>query len=200
MCHAFLSDPTFYRRLGQLDALIAEQVGTAGCPCGGVLHRADYLRKPVAPIALRDEKDCWRYSFCCARDGCRRRRTPPSLRFLGRKVYLSVVVVLITALEHGLTPRRRRALADRLDISPKTFYRWQRWWREAFAASPAWCFLSRRLLPPIGTCDLPGALLGRLTGNDLEARLLAFLLYLSPLTTGSCAGFAMEGLLPQKMG
>jgi len=33
--------------------------------------------------------------FCCAVDGCRSRATPPSLRFLGRKVYLAAIVVLV---------------------------------------------------------------------------------------------------------
>ena len=41
---------------------------------------------PVLPV---------RFSFCCSVDGCRRRHTPPSVRFLGRKVYLSVMVVLL---------------------------------------------------------------------------------------------------------
>lgn len=200
MCHAFLDDPTFYRRLEQLDAAIAKQVGIAGCPCGGVLHRADYPRKPRAPVSRRDSADGFRYSFCCARDGCRRRRTPPSLRYLGRKVYLSVVVILLTALDHGLTPRRRQALADHLDLSPKTFYRWRRWWREGFCASSAWRDLSRQLLPPVEIQALPGALLGRLQGDELEARLLALLTHLLPLTTGSCALSVMEGVLPQKMG
>lgn len=200
MCHAFLDDPSFYRRLRQLDAVIAEQVGAAGCPCGGDLHRAEYPRKPRAPIRLAQEVDCRRHSFCCARDGCRRRRTPPSLRFLGRKVYLSVVVILITALESGLTVRRRQVLAEHLDLSPKTFYRWRRWWREVFGQSQAWRGLSRCLLPPPETVELPGALLGRLPGPDLEGRLLALLSWLLPLTTGSCAGFAREGLDPQNRG
>ena len=39
-----------------------------------------------------------RFSFCCAVDGCRKRATPPSLRFLGRKVYLATVVTLISAM------------------------------------------------------------------------------------------------------
>jgi len=44
-------------------------------------------------------------SFCCALDGCRSRATPPSLRFLGRKVYLAAIVVLIAILRHGATAR-----------------------------------------------------------------------------------------------
>jgi len=38
---------------------------------------------------LRRTARSWRFSFCCARDGCRTRKTPPSFRFLGRKVYLA---------------------------------------------------------------------------------------------------------------
>jgi len=111
-----------------------------------------------------------------------------------------VVVLLITALEHGLSPRRRQALAEHLDLSPKTFHRWRRWWRERFARSRTWRDLSRRLLPPPATADLPGALLGRLPGDDPATRLLALLIHLLPLTTGSCAPWAMEGSRPQKMG
>lgn len=122
------------------------------------------------------------------------------MRFLGRKVYLSVVVILITALEHGLTPHRRLALAEHLDLSPKTFYRWRRWWREVFAQSQAWRDLRRRLLPPPAVADLPGALLSHLPGGDLAARLLALLPHLVPLATGSCAGWVMAGSFPQKMG
>lgn len=122
------------------------------------------------------------------------------MRFLGRKVYLSVVVILITALAHGLTASRCKRLADHLDLSPKTFYRWRRWWREVFAQSQTWRDLSRRLLPPPATADLPGALLGRLPGDDLAARLLALLTHLLPLTTGACPGWVMGGALPQKMG
>ena len=43
---------------------------------------------------LPEEYRC-RFSFCCDRDGCRKRVTPPSVRFLGRKVYLGAVVILI---------------------------------------------------------------------------------------------------------
>lgn len=122
------------------------------------------------------------------------------MRFLGRKIYLSVVVILITALEHGLTPRRRQALAEHLDLSPKTLYRWRRWWRAVFAQSQTWRDLSRRLLPPPAMAALPGALLGRLPGDDLAARLLALLTHLLALTTGSCAGFVVGEACPQKMG
>ena len=53
-------------------------------------------------------------------DGCRRRSTPPSVRFLGRRVYLGVMVILFTALQNGLTEKRRRELVDRLGVPPQT--------------------------------------------------------------------------------
>ena len=52
----------------------------------------------------------WRFSFCCSRDGCRKRKTPPSLRFLGRKVYVAAMVVLIAIMREGATAMRMRQL------------------------------------------------------------------------------------------
>ena len=200
MCHAFLTAPKFYRLLEQADLTIAEAVRETGCPCGGQLHYANYPRKPRGLLFPRNEDFCRRHSFCCSRDGCRRRRTPPSLRFLGRKVYWSVVVILITALEHGLSPRRRQALVDHLDLSPKTFYRWQHWWRETFAASSVGREWRRLLLPPMVEKNLPGGLLGRLQGPDLKTRLLGLLSPLLALTTTSCTDFSMGEVFPQRMG
>lgn len=111
-----------------------------------------------------------------------------------------MVILLITALEHGLSARRRQVLADHLDLSPKTFYRWQQWWREIFATSSVWREWRRLLLPPVEEKDLPGGLLGRLQGKDLKARLTTLLSHLLPLTSTSCAGWSMGETFPQKMG
>ena len=106
MWHALLRDTRFFALLTTLDQDLAEQTRTEGCPCGGRLHRADYPRKPRGgPADLSPEQER-RLSFCCEREGCRRRRTPPSLRFLGRRVYFGAVVVVVTSLAHGVTPRR----------------------------------------------------------------------------------------------
>ena len=117
MCHDFLSDATFWQNLSRLDQLAAEQVREQGCAhCGARLHSACYPRKPrgVSRSVLGEQYEC-RLSYCCAREGCRKRCTPPSVRFLGRKVYLGVVITLICAFEQGLTPRRRARLVDELD-------------------------------------------------------------------------------------
>ena len=183
MCQAFFYDARFYQALFQLDQAIASDLQMAGCShCGGPLHVAHYPRKPRGIRSVLDDTYQSRLSFCCARDGCRRRHTPPSVRFLGRKVYLSVVVVLITALHHGLTKSRRRQLLDQLDIPAQTLWRWQRWWREQFVQNRCWRGVAEQFIPPI-TCDhLPGSLLGRLTGGGLAERLVQLLILISPLT------------------
>ncbi len=89
-----------------------------------------YPRKPRG-VARRvvDDSIGTRLSFCCAREGCRRRHTPASVRFLCRRVFLGAVVVLVTALSSGLTgkrgepppadrrSRRPRALGNRARVS-----------------------------------------------------------------------------------
>ena len=105
----------------------------AGCPdCGGALHAANYRRKPRGrPTALGEEHDR-RFSFCCSVDGCRDRSTPPSLRFLGRKVYLAVIVTLIAAMRDGVTERRLGKLATTVGVDRRTVARWRGWWLASF--------------------------------------------------------------------
>ncbi len=83
----------FIQELYQEDVAEAERVKAAGCPhCGGVLHCGNYQRKPrgIVGEALRLLGLDWRISFCCSNEECRKRSTPKSVRFLGRKVYLGV--------------------------------------------------------------------------------------------------------------
>ncbi len=184
MCQAFFQDARFYAGLFQLDQAIAGETQAAGCPhCGGPLHVANYPRKPRGVRSALDERYQYRLSFCCAREGCRRRHTPPSVRFLGRKVYLGVIIILLTSVTHGLAPVERQSLIERLDLWPQTLARWQRWWREQVPQTRCWQALRGRFIPPIEVKSLPGALLGRLTGADLAARVRQLLALLMPLTT-----------------
>jgi hypothetical protein len=197
VCHAFLADTSFYQLLMRIDESIAEEVRVRGCDCGGVLHSARYPRKPRGIRSVLDASYECRLSFCCAQDGCRRRHTPASVRFLGRKAYLGVIVVLLTALHHGLTAARRRQLIEHLDVSAQTLWRWQRWWREQFLQSRCWKRLAGQLLPPVAAHDLPGSLLGRLTGEALAERVVELLVLICPVTTASCS---LRGRVnPQKM-
>jgi hypothetical protein len=197
VCHAFLTDTNFYQFLTRIDGSIAEQVRARGCDCGARVHSARYPRKPRGVRSALDASYEHRLSFCCAQDGCRRRHTPASLRFLGRKVYLGVIVVLITALHHGLSEPRRRQLIEQLDVPAQTLGRWRRWWREQFAHTRCWRALAGQLTSPIGAHSLPGALLGRLSGADLTEQLVQLLWLVSPVTTST--GSLRESGDPQKM-
>ena len=84
MCHAFLSTAKFRSLLLRIDEDLAAEVRAAGCAvCGGVLHSARYARKPHGiPLSVLGEAYGWRLSFCCDREGCRRRTTPRRCGFL----------------------------------------------------------------------------------------------------------------------
>ena len=198
MCHTFLEDSKFYHLLFRIDQSIAAEEQKAGCCCGGVLHSANYPRKPRGVFSALDDSYERRLSFCCAEDGCRRRRTPPSVRFLGRKVYLGVIVVLATALHHGLSAKRRQQLIEVLDIAPQTLSRWRKFWREAFAQSRCWQVHEGCFIPPVAVTDLPGSLLARVTAQDLRDRLCQLLVLVCPVTTTSSS--SLRAIInPQKM-
>ena len=199
MCHAFLTDSRFYQFLFRIDQSIAEEVQAAGCRCGGVLHSACYPRKPRGHRSALDASYAYRLSFCCATEGCRRRTTPPSVRFLGRKVYLGVLVVLISALEGGVSPTRRRQLIDTLDVPAQTLWRWQQWWREVFGEGPGWRMERAQFIPPIAAARLPGALLALLQGANLLERLVRMLWLIAPVTTTSCSGSLTVAPDPQNL-
>ncbi len=200
MCHAFYRRTSFYQQLFELDQQLAVQVQQSGCSCGGTLHSARYPRKPRGvPRDVLGEAYEYRFSFCCSVDGCRRRCTPPSVRFLGRKVYLGSIIVLLCALEHGLSAARRQRLIESLDLWPQTLHRLRRWWQSRFAQTPCWQSLRSQFLPPISADHLPGALLGRLNGTYLPHRLIHLLALLQPITSVSCSRYLPIGMGPQKM-
>lgn len=184
MCQKLLRDARFQAFLLEADREIAAEAREEGCArCGGVLHSAAFRRKPRGGSpGLGDEAER-RCSFCCAEEDCRKRRTPPSLRFLGRRVYLGAVVVLVSAMRHGATPARMRKLRDHLQVSRRTVERWRAWWHEAFAESPFWRIAAAAFMPPVDAGLLPASLLERFSGDD-EARLVGLLRFLGPITGG----------------
>jgi hypothetical protein len=192
--HAVLRDSTFYATLTRFDHDLADAVRAAGCGCGGRLDRARYPRKPRGgPPGLGAEYE-WRLSFCCARDGCRRRLTPPSVRYLGRRVYLGVVVVLVSAMTHGLSVRRVAALHAHLGVGLRTLRRWRQWWRQAFVESRFWRAARGRFMPAVEEPELPASLLARFGGQG-AARVFQVLELLAPLTTRSAPN--VRGAVPR---
>lgn len=185
MYQTILSDTNLYRTLLKLDEDLAAEARRKGCPCGGKLHSARYRRKPRGSPEELQEDYSSRHSFCCAQEGCRKRTTPPSFRFLSRRVYVSVVVILLTALRHGATPSRVAQLRAAAGVSRRTLERWRRWWLEEFPRSAFWKWARGRLRAPVEEPMLPLSLLEsfqRPTDHERTIDLLGFIL---PLTTAS---------------
>ena len=183
MCHPLLGDTRLYAVLLRIDEDLAETARAEGCPqCGGVLHRADYPRKPRGgPPCLRGDETV-RLSFCCAVEGCRSRKAPPSVRFLGRRVYLGMAVLLAVAFEGPLSIRRVSRLRERLGVDERTLRRWRVWWRELLIRAPFWKEARAGFVPPIAASRLPLSLLERFVASDERSRVAQVLRFLSPLS------------------
>jgi hypothetical protein len=158
MYHELPRAARFWSFLLAIDQDFAEEARKKACPCGGRLHCANYFRKPRGTPVQLPEAQCLRLSFCCDRDGCRKRVTPPSVRFLGPKVYLGVIVILISAMRQGPTPRRVRELSARFGADHRTIARWQVFWREHFPKTPFWKVARARLAPVVQIVSLPYSL------------------------------------------
>ena len=184
MYQALLADAKFHQLLLAFDGDLADAARATPCGrCRGVLHSAGYPRKPRGQPGLGQEH-CRRFSFCCARRDCRQRKTPASLRFLGRKVYLAAMVVLISTMRDGATAARVQKLSNLFGVSRRTVARWRQWWLSSFAASPFWQAERAAFMPPVDTQRLPASLVERFAGG-VQEQLIALLRFLGPITGGT---------------
>lgn len=176
-----LYDPIFRKLLEKVDIDLTAKVQAQKCPyCGSVLHRGDYRRKPRGGPSWDK-----RYSLCCSRHGCRKRITPPSVRFLGRKVYVATVVVLLSAMMHGLQKKRVRRLQEELGIDRRTLNHWRTWWKETFVYSAFWKAKRSLFKKPVQKETMPLGLVEAFAADNSQG-LLSLLLFLAPITTHSC--------------
>jgi hypothetical protein len=60
------------------------------------------------------------------------------VRFLDRRVYLGIVVVLLGAFRQGPSPTRVKILTEVFGADRRTIERWCRWWRDDFQQSSLW--------------------------------------------------------------
>lgn len=177
---ALLADRKLGRLQEKVDQDLAEKTRQSPCPrCGAKLHCDNYPRKPRGGPQQWDK----RLSFTCAKE--RHRVTPPSVRFLGRKVYVAVVVVLVSAMLHGLSARRVEVLRQRLGIDRRTLEHWRAWWQQSFAQGAFWKAARGQFASPPSEQRLPLSLCEafdlhrRLQQGERRDRLLCLLGFLS---------------------
>jgi hypothetical protein len=178
-----LIDVKFLGWLFAEDTAMAERVREAGCPyCGGVLHRAHYPRKVRGIGAEAEGLFEVRFSFCCQR--CRRRQTPASLRFLGRRIYAgaAVLVAAVLMLMASAVEAIRRVGAVK-----RTLGRWMRWWRVGLFATDFWRGAAGQFRERPDAMRMPLSVLEQLAGESDAERLALALRWLKPLTTSRVA-------------
>lgn len=174
MWHELVGDESaFFASLIENDEKLATAVRQRGCPCGGRLDRADYPRKPRGVPEEWDSAFSRRISFCCAERGCRKRSTPASLRFFGRRVYVAAVILVVCG---------RWATARRAKVPRNTGRRWRHFFA-TLTNSTFWQAARARLMPPIESTSLVASLLSRF--GDGTTALQGALEFLCPLSTQS---------------
>jgi hypothetical protein len=202
LCQRLLRDTRLYEHLLRCDRDLAREARERGCFCGGRLDSGNYPRKPQGgppiPARLRaeDPDHSRRLSLCCA--SCRTRTTPPSVRFLGRRWYQAATVLLVSALRHGMTPRRVARLRELHDVSRRTLERWRTWWLETFVTTDLWLAFRGRFTPPVDEAAVPRALLERFGPLGTKHGLVGALQFVGPL---GASERARRGLIvgPQKV-
>lgn len=191
MLHAVLADARVWELLLEADRELAAEARARGCACGGRLHSARYRRKPRRglPGELRAAYG-WRESLCCSR--CRKRTTPPSVRFLGRRVYLAAVVVLVSAMTGGVTERRAAAMRELMGVSIRTLQRWRAWWLKTLPQTVFWKG-ARGWVPGVDEGGLPTSLLACFAGRaeGVGWGVVRCLRFLCPVTTREGSQVAM---------
>ena len=104
------------------------------------------------------------------------------MRYLGRRVYLGAVVVVVSAMSGGVTATRAARLRQWFGVTVRTLKRWRLWWRQTFIASAFWRGAQGRFVPPVRIDTLPASLLERFVGDE-RTRLVHTLAFLAPMTT-----------------
>lgn len=184
MSHNFLLDASFHNKLYDIDQETAKVARCQGCPhCGGELHQANYPRIGFGIHRQLAGFYALRLSFCCAQ--CRRRTTPPSIRFFGQRRFISTAFILLCALRLSPSDKHQEQLVRRLGLtfSLSTWKRWRAWWKQQFLQTHFWIAAKSHLVLISTQPPLPKALLRHFSGkHSLQQRLILLLQWISPLS------------------
>ena len=194
MYASIVAEASFWSQLVEIDRKLQQVLIARGCPrCEGPLHVGDHPRKPRGLPEGLEEVWSHRFNTCCG--SCRRRCMPPSVRFLGRRVYAGAIVILATMFALVCGAARR------------TLQRWSAWWTQALPATTWWRQMRGRFDRPVDSSRLPASLLQRYeapSGAPSPEALTEMLIALGPMTTSVVASAVFGGAvgragLAQKM-
>jgi hypothetical protein len=184
MGHNTLLPADFHAFLLRIDVDLADEVQADRCQrCSNALHKNRYQRKPRGGGLIDlGEGPHFHLSLDCSK--CNKRHNPPSVRFLGRRIYVAATVVLAAAIRFGLTNTRVAKLSKWLCVPKRTIERWRLWWLEDFVESSFWKNARARFMPPVVAAALPASLLAQFKDPDFWSQLIALLRFLTPLGGG----------------
>lgn len=177
MLPELLQKANLYELLFLIDCDFSEAVKTQGCQfCNGVLHQADYPRKPRGFLKNLPEAYQKRHSLCCGCENCRKRSQPPSCRFYGRKVYFWPVILIVMALRQNKENSHSTGMLMRtFNISRNTLKRWFQFFKDCFPLLPQWQRIRGFIPTSISNHEIPGSLLNfylkRYNDKEMEALL-----------------------------
>ena len=160
MLSELLKNKSLFYHLYTIDKNIAEEYRQMPCPfCGGPLYFANYPRKPRGEPDGVPEECFIRFSLCCGKEGCRHRIMPPSYRFMGRKVYWHVVILIIISDYQNKAWKTSIFRLSRLfGVSRNTIIRWIDFFKDIFPSSSQWQRLRGQVSASIRNNGLPSNL------------------------------------------
>ncbi|MBA3058678.1 MAG: hypothetical protein KJ614_18560 [Gammaproteobacteria bacterium] len=92
-----------------------------------------------------------------------------SVRFLGRRVYVALAVVVLAVKRNKINAATTLA-GEALGVPERTSARWRQWWLQVFGATALWQAQCARFIPGVELTELPQSLMARFTGTAHEAR------------------------------
>lgn len=173
-----------FKQLYKLDQEIAKELQKKGCIfCGSKLDVANYMRKPRGIDEEIPEEMQIQFSLCC-RD-CRKRAKPISLRFLGPKVYIFLVVIKAMVEFNHQKSCNYQVLKDRYGVTHRTVNRWQNFWKKCVPVGDFFKRIAGILPLPIDTSGMPNYILKQFKKTN-EAEGISYVKtvsFLSPLSS-----------------